>query len=153
MVPNAQQDEGSMKQRGGRIMVIDDSFVVRKILAIGLARAGFEVECYEDGVEALRSLQDPERQELPDLVILDIVLPKMDGYEIAVLLRSRPELSRIVIVVLSRRDGILDRLKGRLAGASAYIMKPFRMSEVVQVVSELLQTTGLVSVPNKGDAI
>jgi len=153
MVPNAQQDEGSMKQRGGRIMVIDDSFVVRKILAIGLARAGFEVECYEDGVEALRSLQDPERQELPDLVILDIVLPKMDGYEIAVLLRSRPELSRIVIVVLSRRDGILDRLKGRLAGASAYIMKPFRMSEVVQVVSELLQTTGLVSVPNKGDAL
>jgi DNA-binding response OmpR family regulator len=142
-----------MKQRGGRIMVIDDSFVVRKILAIGLARAGFEVECYEDGVEALRSLQDPERQELPDLVILDIVLPKMDGYEIAVLLRSRPELSRIVIVVLSRRDGILDRLKGRLAGASAYIMKPFRMSEVVQVVSELLQTTGLVSVPNKGDAL
>lgn len=142
-----------MSQKSGRIMVIDDSSVVRKILAIGLGRAGFEVECYEDGVEALCSLQNPERQELPDLVILDIVLPKMDGYEIAVLLKSRPELSRIVIVMLSRKDGILDRLKGRLAGASAYIMKPFRMSEVVQVVSELLQTTGLVSVPNKGDAL
>lgn len=151
MVLNTQQ--GTMMQQGGHIMVIDDSITVRTILAIGLARAGFKVECYEDGVEALRSLQDTERQELPDLVVLDIVLPKVDGYEIALLLKSRPELSRIVIVMLSRRDGILDRLKGRLAGASAYIIKPFRMSEVVQVVSELLQTMGPLSVPNKEDAL
>ena len=138
MVPNAQQDEGSMKQRGGRIMVIDDSLVVRKILKTCLVRAGFQVECYEDGVEALCSLQASERQALPELIILDILLPKLDGYEVVIQLKRRPELSGIAVVMLSRKDGIIDRLKGRLAGANAYLIKPFHINEVIQVVRDLL---------------
>lgn len=134
-----------MTQQSGRIMVIDDSRVVREILRVGLGREGFEVECYEDGVEALRSLQEAARQALPDLIVLDVMLPKMDGYEVARHLKSRPDLSDIVIVMLTRRDGVLDRLKGRLAGASAYLTKPFRMNEVVQVVREQLGTTQAVN--------
>ncbi len=129
-----------MNKANALIMVVDDSLVVRKILETCLRRADYQVESFEDGVEALRSLQASERQRLPDLIILDVILPKIDGYEVVIQLKSRPELSRIAVVMLSRRDGILDQLKGRLAGANAYLIKPFRINEVIQVVCELLHT-------------
>lgn len=127
-----------MNKANALIMVVDDSLIVRKILETSLRRAGYEVECFEDGVEALRSLQASERQRLPDLVILDIMLPHLDGYDVTILLRRHPALSRIAVVMLSRRDGIVDRLKGRLAGANAYLVKPFRTEDVIQAVRELL---------------
>ena len=129
-----------MSKTGGYIMVVDDSLVVRKILETCLHRAGYEVECFEDGVDALRSLQAPERQRLPDLIIMDVILPRMDGYEVVIQLKCHPEFRKIAVMMLSRRDGILDRLKGRLAGANAYLVKPFRINEVLQTVRELLNT-------------
>jgi twitching motility two-component system response regulator PilG len=136
---NQKWEANTMSQEGGRIMVIDDSPTIRTILKVGLHRAGFEVECYEDGVEALRSLKDSERQILPDLIILDVMLPKCDGYEVVRRLKSCPALSGIVVVMLSGREGMLDRLKGRLAGAKVYLTKPFRIDEIVMVVRKQLE--------------
>jgi twitching motility two-component system response regulator PilG len=140
MLPYAHRDEDATRSRGRRIMVIDDSLVVRTILKIGLERKGFQVECCEDGVEALLSLGEPGRQALPDLIILDIMLPRLDGYEVMRLLKGRPDLCGIVVLILSARDGTLDRLKGRLAGAKGYVTKPFKMQEVVGAVRDLLGT-------------
>ena len=137
--PDAQARAGRARDAdGGHVVVVDDSRVVRKILEVSLRRAGYVVECFEDGIEALRSLQAPERAWLPDLVILDVMLPKMDGYEVAIYLKRCPELRGIAIVMLSCRDGLLDRVKARLAGANAYLTKPFSPHEVTEVVRGLL---------------
>ena len=71
---------------------------------------------------------------MPDLVFLDIGLPKMDGYEVARRLKTKPQFSNAVIVMLSRRDGMIDRLKGRLAGAKDYnITKPFKTQDIISI--------------------
>lgn len=124
---------------GKHIVVIDDSATICKILAIGLGRAGYRVTCFADGVEALRWLHSSEAI-MPDLVLLDILLPKMDGYAVARHLKAIPVFveKAVPIVFLTCLDGLLDQIKGRLAGASAYLTKPFRMTEVCQVVQRLL---------------
>src|SRR5215469_9790921 len=115
------------------VMVIDDSLLVRKIIETSLRREGFASASYPDGIEALRALADG-RQPVPDLVILDIGLPKMDGYEIARRLKTKPQFSHTTIIMLTARDGVLDRLKGRLSGAKDYITKPFRTQDVISVI-------------------
>ncbi len=115
------------------VMVIDDSATVRKIVETCLRREGFTVEGYSDGVEAMRSLTEPHAR-IPDLVLLDIGLPKMDGYEVARRLKTKPQFNNTVIVMLSRRDGVIDRLKGRLAGAKDYITKPFRTQDIISTI-------------------
>jgi DNA-binding response OmpR family regulator len=118
---------------GKLVMIIDDSLTVRKIMETSLKREGFESVSYSDGIEALKALTQPGGR-IPDLVILDIGLPKMNGYEIARRLRTKQQYNNTVIIMLTGRDGVLDRLKGRLAGAKDYITKPFRTQEVMSVV-------------------
>lgn len=125
---------------GKLVMVIDDSLTVRKIIETSLRREGFEAISYPDGVEALRALTEQQLSRIPDLVILDIGLPKLDGYEIARRLKSKPQFNNTVIVMLSGRDGVIDRLKGRLAGAKDYITKPFKTQYVISVVQSHLGT-------------
>jgi twitching motility two-component system response regulator PilG len=120
------------------VMVIDDSPTVRKILEVSLRREGLEVVSYADGIEALQAVTNRQIARLPDLVILDIDLPKMNGYEIARYLRTKPQWSRTVIVILSRHDGVIDRLKARLAGTQAYLTKPFTTKTIVNVVNSSL---------------
>ena len=119
------------------VMVIDDSATVRKIVATCLGRRNFEVQGFSDGVEALRWLTEPQGH-IPDLVILDIGLPKMDCYEVARRLKSKPQFSNTVIIMLTRRDGIIDKLKGRLAGAKDYLTKPFKTEELISVIESHL---------------
>src|SRR5579884_2803084 len=115
------------------IMVIDDSQTVRKIIATALGREGFAVVSFPDGVEALRWLAQPNAR-IPDVVTLDVGLPKLDGYEVARRLKAKPQFHQTVIVMISRRDGVIDRLKGRLAGAREYMTKPFKTHDVIAVV-------------------
>ena len=122
---------------GKLVMVIDDSLTVRKIMETSLKREGFESVSYSDGIEALKALTQPGGR-IPDLVILDIGLPKMNGYEIARRLKTKQQYNNTVIIMLTGRDGVLDRLKGRLAGAREYITKPFRTQEVMSVVQSHL---------------
>jgi twitching motility two-component system response regulator PilG len=119
------------------VMVIDDSTTVRKIIETCLGRQGFQVLGFPDGVEAMRWLMEPT-SHVPDLVFLDIGLPKMDGYEVARRLKIKPQFSNTVIVMLSRRDGMIDRLKGRLAGAKDYITKPFKTQDIISVTESYL---------------
>jgi DNA-binding response OmpR family regulator len=119
------------------VMVIDDSNTVRKIIETCLGREGFEVKGFSDGVDAIRWLAEPDAR-VPDLVVLDIGLPKMDGYEIARRLKTKPQFANTIIVMLSRRDGVIDRLKGRLAGAREYITKPFKTQEIVALIESYL---------------
>jgi twitching motility two-component system response regulator PilG len=115
------------------VMVIDDSTTVRKIVETCLSREGFDVKGFADGVEAMSWFMTPQAR-IPDLVILDIGLPKMDGYDVARRLKAKPQFNNTVIIMLSRRDGVIDRLKGRLAGAKDYMTKPFKTQDLVAII-------------------
>jgi twitching motility two-component system response regulator PilG len=120
------------------IMAIDDSPTVRKIIEVALKREGLNVVCYPDGIEALRAVTNRQLDHIPDLVILDLDLPRMNGFEIMHYLRSKPQWNQTVIVILSRHDGIFNRLKARLAGAQAYLTKPFTTQVLVDIVKTSL---------------
>ena len=120
------------------VMIIDDSLTVRKIMETSLKREGFASVSYPDGIEALRALS--EGLAVPDLVLLDIGLPKMDGYEVARHLKTKQQFGNTPIVMISKRDGVIDRLKGRLAGAKDYVTKPFKTQEVMIIVHSHLSS-------------
>ena len=124
------------------VMIIDDSATVRKIVEVSLRREGIPSISYANGIEAIRALS--ERKHLvPDLVFLDIALPRMDGYKIAQYLKSHHQYDNTVIVMLSGHNGILDRLKGRLSGARDHLTKPFKTEDILSVVHEYLGITSL----------
>lgn len=115
------------------ILVIDDSICVRKIVEITLRREGYATLGFADGIAALRWLAS-EEAPVPALIFLDLTLPKMDGYTVLRHLRKRPATAQTPVVILSRHGGLMDRLKGRLAGASTYLTKPFHQQTILEVV-------------------
>ena len=154
MIPSFREDKGNVDTNplsGAAtkklVLVIDDSATVRKIVETCVSREGFDVESFQDGVEAIRWLVLPQAR-IPDLVILDIGLPKMDGYEVARRLKTKPQFSNTVIVMLSRRDGVIDKLKGRLAGAKDYLTKPFKTQELISVIESHLGQPITQTTPN-----
>jgi len=116
-----------------KVMIIDDSPVVCKIVEATMRRAGVSCTCYDNGLEALQALKH-HQEEIPDLIFLDIGLPKIDGYDVLRLLKTSPRLDHTPVFVLSARDGVLDRVKSRLAGARGHIIKPFKVHELISVV-------------------
>jgi twitching motility two-component system response regulator PilG len=119
------------------IFVIDDSLVVRKTLEFSLRQAAVEVISFNDGVEALRWMTTPEAR-IPNLVFVDISMPKMNGYEVIRRFKSKPTFANTIFVMLTRRDGIIDSLKSRLVGATVHMTKPFKTQDILKVVSEQL---------------
>ncbi len=130
-----QHNEGT--DRRHLIMVIEDSPTCRKILLTALSRAGFTVLGFGDGIAAMRWLSQPG-SHLPDLVLLDVGLPKLDGFEIAHRLKSHPSFQRTAVIMLSRHSGVLPRLKARLAGATTYLTKPVPTEELLSVIASHL---------------
>lgn len=119
------------------MMVIDDSICVRKIVETTLRREGYATLGFADGESALRWLSS-EQAQTPALIILDVTLPKMDGYTVLRCLRKCSATAHTPVVMLSRHSGVLDRLKGRLAGACVYLTKPFRQRTILEVVQAQL---------------
>ncbi len=123
-------------ERQLRVMVLDTSPTTRKILEVILRREGHQVICFDDSLEALRFLS---RHGPADLLFLGMDLPKMDGFEVLKYLRGEPRFHTMVsIALLSEHDGILSRVKVRLAGAQQVVMKPLVRQRIVALVSGYL---------------
>jgi CheY-like chemotaxis protein len=121
-------------QRQLRIMVLDVSQTSRKILEVILRREGHQVACFDDSLEALRFLS---RHGPADLLLLGLDLPKMDGFDVLKYLRGKPRFrSMASVALLNERDGVLVRLKARLAGAQQLVTKPLVPQRIVALVSE-----------------
>jgi CheY-like chemotaxis protein len=117
-----------------RIMVLDTSPTSRKILEVILRREGHQVASFDDSLEALRFLS---RHGPADLLFLGLDLPKMDGFEVLKYLRGKPRFHSMgIIALLGERDGILVRLKARLAGAQQVVTKPLVRQQIVALVSK-----------------
>ena len=113
------------------ILAVDDSPTVRKLVSVTLERYGHRVVEASDGYAALASL---ETDGLPDLVLLDIMMPGMDGYQVCRMLRQNAEMANRPIVMLSGKDGFFSKIRGRMAGSTDFVTKPFKPEALVELV-------------------
>ena len=114
----------------GTVMVVDDSNTIRKSAAIFLKQGGLEVVLAEDGFDALAHLHD----YVPDLIFCDISMPRLDGYQTCAIIKSNPKFSNIPVVMLSSRDGLFDKARGKVVGSEHYLTKPFTKEQLLEVV-------------------
>ncbi len=118
-----------------KILVVEDSPTIRKVISITLSQKGYEIIEAGDGLEALSRLNEAK----PDLILLDIILPKMDGYQILSIIRENPEFKNIPVIMLTSKDGIINKVKGKVAGSSAYLTKPFDPAQLVETIERYIK--------------
>ncbi|KQV59923.1 two-component system response regulator [Pelomonas sp. Root1217] len=113
-----------------RILVIDDSNTIRRSAEIFLKQGGHEVALAEDGFDALAKLGDFH----PDLVFCDILMPRLDGYQTCAIIKRNPQFSGVPVIMLSSKDGLFDKARGRMVGSQDYLTKPFTKDQLLQAV-------------------
>jgi CheY-like chemotaxis protein len=117
----------------GRVLVVDDDDVIRQLITVNLELEGFDVETAVDGQDCLDKVKDVR----PDVVTLDIMMPRLDGWEAASRLRADPETADLKVVLLSARAQEADLARGDRIGVDAYLTKPFDPDELIAVVRRL----------------
>jgi twitching motility two-component system response regulator PilG len=114
-----------------KVLVIDDSNTIRRSAEIFLRQAGFEVILAEDGFDALAKISDHH----PRVIFVDIMMPRLDGYQTCALVKQNPNLKSTPVIMLSSKDGVFDRARGRLAGSDRYLTKPFTKETLIDAVN------------------
>lgn len=113
-----------------RVLVIDDSNTIRRSAEIFLKQGGHEVVLAEDGFDALAKLSDYQ----PDLVFCDILMPRLDGYQTCAIIKRNPQFAGVPVIMLSSKDGLFDKARGRMVGSQDYLTKPFTKDQLLQAV-------------------
>jgi len=121
-----------------RVLVVDDSETIRRSAEIFLRLTGLEVILSPDGFDALSKITDFS----PDLILVDIMMPKLDGYQLCQIVRQHPVYESIPIIMLSSKDGVFDRARGRIAGSDEYLTKPFTRDGLLGAVGAHLKPAG-----------
>jgi len=129
------------------IMVVDDSKTIRRTAETLLQREGFSVVTAEDGFEALAKIAALK----PDIIFVDIMMPRLDGYQTCALIKNNPEFKNTPVIMLSSKDGLFDKAKGRIVGSDQYVTKPFSKVEILEAVQSYIPTSTLDS-PNQASA-
>ena len=117
--------------QGTKVMVIDDSNTIRRSAEIFLLQAGCTVILAEDGFDALAKIADHQ----PDLVFVDIMMPRLDGYQTCALIKKNSRFHAMPVVMLSSKDGLFDRARGRMVGSDQYLTKPFTKESLLKAVA------------------
>ena len=123
----------SIPSSGLKVLVIDDSNTIRRSAEIFLKQGGHEVLLAEDGYDALSKVNDYE----PDLIFCDILMPRLDGYQTCAIIKRNERFSGVPIVMLSSKDGVFDKARGRMVGSQDYLTKPFTKDQLLQTVQAL----------------
>ncbi len=118
--------------KGVKVMVIDDSNTIRRSAEIFLNQAGCEVILAQDGFDALSKITDHE----PDVVFVDIMMPRLDGYQTCSLIKRNAKYRATPVIMLSSKDGLFDRARGRMVGSDEYLTKPFTKDTLLTAVRE-----------------
>jgi twitching motility two-component system response regulator PilG len=117
---------------GAKVMVIDDSNTIRRSAEIFLVQAGCQVVLAEDGFDALAKIADHH----PDIIFCDIMMPRLDGYQTCALIKKNPRFGVTPVIMLSSKDGLFDRARGRMVGSDEYLTKPFTKDSLLKAVAE-----------------
>jgi twitching motility two-component system response regulator PilG len=115
---------------GVKVMVIDDSKTIRRTAESLLKKAGCEVTTATDGFEALAMIADHH----PDVIFVDIMMPRLDGYQTCALIKHNDVFKNIPVIMLSSKDGLFDRARGRIVGSEQYLTKPFTKDELLGAI-------------------
>jgi twitching motility two-component system response regulator PilG len=115
-----------------RVLVIDDSNTIRRSAEIFLRQGGHEVVLAEDGFDALAKVND----HTPDLIFCDILMPRLDGYQTCAIIKRNAKFSSVPVVMLSSKDGVFDKARGRMVGSQDYLTKPFTKDQLLQTVQQ-----------------
>jgi DNA-binding response OmpR family regulator len=119
---------------GKRVLVVDDEPNIVMSVEFLMKRAGFEVEVARNGREALTALEGTP----PDLILLDVMMPEFDGYEVCERIRARPDWNATKIIMLTARGREVEKERGLALGADAYVTKPFSTRDLVEQVKQML---------------
>jgi twitching motility two-component system response regulator PilG len=115
-----------------RVLVIDDSNTIRRSAEIFLKQGGHDVMLAEDGFDALAKVNDYQ----PQLIFCDILMPRLDGYQTCAIIKRNAKYSGVPVVMLSSKDGVFDKARGRMVGAQDYLTKPFTKDQLLQAVRQ-----------------
>ena len=122
----------------GRVLVVDDDDVIRQLITVNLELEGFDVVTAVDGQDALDKVKDAQ----PRVITLDVMMPRLDGWEAAARLRGDPETAHIKVILLSARAQEADLQRGERIGVDAYLTKPFDPDELIDLVRRLMDDAG-----------
>jgi twitching motility two-component system response regulator PilG len=122
---------------GARVLVIDDSNTIRRSAEIFLRQGGHEVVLAEDGFDALAKVDDHE----PELIFCDILMPRLDGYQTCAIIKRNPRFAHVPVIMLSSKDGLFDKARGRMVGSQDYLTKPFTKEQLLRAVDSLRRAT------------
>jgi len=115
-----------------KVLVIDDSNTIRRSAEIFLKQGGHEVMLAEDGFDALAKVSDAA----PDLIFCDILMPRLDGYQTCAIIKRNGKFASTPVVMLSSKDGVFDKARGRMVGSQDYLTKPFTKDQLLQAVQQ-----------------
>lgn len=121
-----------------KVMVIDDSQTIRRTAETLLSREGYTVVTAQDGFEALAMIADHR----PDIVFIDIMMPRLDGYQACALIKGNPKFRSTPVIMLSSKDGLFDRARGRIVGSDEYLTKPFTRDDLLGAVRAHVRASG-----------
>ncbi len=116
-----------------KVLVIDDSNTIRRSAEIFLKQGGHEVLLAEDGFDALAKVNDYQ----PHLIFCDILMPRLDGYQTCAIIKRNARFAQVPVVMLSSKDGVFDKARGRMVGAQDYLTKPFTKDQLLQAVGQI----------------
>lgn len=119
---------------GTRVMVIDDSKTIRRTAETLLGKRGCEVITAVDGFEALAKIADLR----PQIIFVDVMMPRLDGYQTCALIKNNPKFKHTPVIMLTSKDGLFDRARGRVVGSDRYLTKPFTRDELISAVEGLV---------------
>lgn len=131
-------ETGNSPTAGLRVLIIDDSKTIRKSAEVLLRKEGCEVYTAEDGFAALALLAEIN----PQLIFVDIIMPRLDGYQTCAILKDSDQFRGIPVVMLSSKDGSFDRARGSILGAARYLTKPFTRQDIAQVLADVARHIG-----------
>lgn len=117
---------------GAKVLVIDDSNTIRRSAEIFLRQGGHEVVLAEDGFDALAKVNDHD----PELIFCDILMPRLDGYQTCAIIKRNPRFAHVPVIMLSSKDGLFDKARGRMVGSQDYLTKPFTKEQLLRAVDE-----------------
>jgi twitching motility two-component system response regulator PilG len=117
---------------GAKVLVIDDSNTIRRSAEIFLRQGGHEVVLAEDGFDALAKVSD----HTPQLIFCDILMPRLDGYQTCAIIKRNPRFAHVPVIMLSSKDGLFDKARGRMVGSEEYLTKPFTKEQLLRAVEQ-----------------
>jgi twitching motility two-component system response regulator PilG len=117
---------------GLKVLVIDDSNTIRRSAEIFLGQGGHQVVLAEDGFDALAKVND----HAPDLIFCDILMPRLDGYQTCAIIKRNSKFAHVPVIMLSSKDGLFDKARGRMVGSEDYLTKPFTKEQLLRAVQQ-----------------